>query len=262
MDISKFYIGEDEKPLDNLVCDGGFAAIFRTIGVIGDSLASGEFESKNEGITGYHDFYEYSWGQYMARTLGCTVHNFSRGGMTAKEFNDSFGVTCGAYGYEKLCQAYIIALGVNDCARFSELGNPESAYSERLTPENNQAFLNNYASIIKRIKAKQPDAKFFLVTMPCCTYRSEEEEKKRDLWCEGIRQLASKFKNTYLIDLRKYGPVYDEKFHETFFLGHMRATGYLLTAKMMCSYIDYYIRKYPDDFAEVGFIGTQYKYKR
>ena len=48
MDINKFYGNPDEKPLDNLVEDGGFCGIFRTIGCIGDSLSSGEFESKDE----------------------------------------------------------------------------------------------------------------------------------------------------------------------------------------------------------------------
>ena len=42
----------DEKPLDNLVTDGGYASIFRTVAFVGDSLSSGEFETfdpeKNE----------------------------------------------------------------------------------------------------------------------------------------------------------------------------------------------------------------------
>ena len=39
MDMSRFYATENEKPLDRIVDDGGFCKIFRTIGVIGDSLA-------------------------------------------------------------------------------------------------------------------------------------------------------------------------------------------------------------------------------
>ena len=42
MDIKKFF-DENEKPLDRLIDDGGFASIFRTIACIGDSLSSGEF---------------------------------------------------------------------------------------------------------------------------------------------------------------------------------------------------------------------------
>ncbi|MBQ4630465.1 MAG: SGNH/GDSL hydrolase family protein [Clostridia bacterium] len=264
MDVNKFYVTDGEKPLDNLVSDGGFCGIFRTIGIIGDSLASGEFESMEEGIRGYHDFYEYSWGKFMERTLGNTVHLFCRGGMTVKEFFDTYGASCGAFGHDKLCQAYIIALGVNDTARMEQLGDIDTALTERGPDANNPNFLSYYAGIIKRIKAKQPRAKFFLMTLPTTTYAGYEPEliDKREKWCEAIRRLAEGFSNTYVLDIRKYGPVYDQKFHDTFFLGHMRATGYLLTAKMVMSYIDYIIRKNPDDFSQVGFIGTPYSYEQ
>ena len=91
MNISEFMPSKDEKPLDRLVGDGGFTGIFRTIACIGDSLSSGEFESDSEACgKGYHDYFEYSWGQYIARTAGCKVYNFSRGGMTAKWFMESY----------------------------------------------------------------------------------------------------------------------------------------------------------------------------
>ena len=54
----------------------------------------------------------------------------------------------------------------------------------------------------------------------------------------------------------------DEKFNSTFRLGHMTPTGYLLMAKAVMSYIDYIIRNNPDDFSQVGFIGTPYKYRK
>lgn len=79
MDIKKYMAIEGEKPLDNIVSDGGFCKIFRTIGCIGDSLSSGEFQSLNQhGQVGYHDYYEYSWGQFMAREAGVKVYNFFR----------------------------------------------------------------------------------------------------------------------------------------------------------------------------------------
>lgn len=259
MDVNQFYAIEGEKPLDNLVTDGGFCGIFRTIGVVGDSLASGEFESYMEGIRGYHDFYEYSWGQYMARVLGSKVYNFSRGGMTAKEFVENYAAKCGIYDYDKLCQAYIIALGVNDSNNNFELGDVDRAFHENPTSKN-QSFLVYYARIIKSIKVKQPKAKIFLMTMP---YQSEEQEEvklKKDAYNEGIRALAEKYANTYVLDFGKYAPAYDEKFTKTFFRGHMTPTGYLLTSKMVMSYIDWIIRNNPDDFAEVGLIGTPYSY--
>lgn len=258
MDINKFYASEGEKPLDSLVVDGGFCGIFRTIGVIGDSLASGELESFHEGIPGYHDFYEYSWGQYMARTIGSKVYNFSKGGMTANEFWVSFNAKCGVFDYDKLCQAYIIALAVNDINQNFELGDPETAKTE-VYSSSNPKFLVCYANIIKRIKSKQPDAKFFLMTLPNDTTRDAQRIKKNREFSEGIRRLAKQFENTYVLDFEKYAPEYDQKFRDTFFMaGHMAPSGYMLTAKMVMSYIDYIIRHNPEDFKRVGFIGTPY----
>ena len=99
------YLGDpEEKPLERMVNDGGFTGIFRTIGCIGDSLSSGEFESTDPEQTqkGYHDYFEYSWGQYIARAAGCKVWNFSRGGMTAKEYWNSFAEANDYWNPDKL----------------------------------------------------------------------------------------------------------------------------------------------------------------
>ena len=115
MDLSTFIANPGEKPLDRLVTNGGLCPIFRTIACIGDSLSSGEFESTNEeGKKGYHDYFEYSWGQYIAREAGLKCYNFSKGGMTAKQYRESFGDAKCCWDGEKRAQAYIIALGVND----------------------------------------------------------------------------------------------------------------------------------------------------
>ena len=88
MNMKEYYsVVPGEKPLDRMVTDGGFTGIFRSICCIGDSLSSGEFESLDANVSvGYHDMCEFSWGQFIARDTGATVYNFSRGGMTAKEY--------------------------------------------------------------------------------------------------------------------------------------------------------------------------------
>ena len=49
MKLQDYYcINPEEKPLENLVEDGGFVKSFRTIAFVGDSLSSGEFEALNE----------------------------------------------------------------------------------------------------------------------------------------------------------------------------------------------------------------------
>lgn len=261
MDVTKFYANPDEKPLDNLVADGGFCGIFQTIGCIGDSLSSGEFESKTkEGITGYHDFSEYSWGQYMARTMGNKVFNFSKGGMTAKAFCEDFYYKCGVYERQNLCQCYIIALGVNDISQGYEIGDGGKISVSKPRENGDESILAYIAQIIRTLKGKQPDAKFFLMTIPYTDTQSKERIEREDELAEAIRKFAANTENAYVLDFRKYAPVYDQKFKDTFFLGHMTATGYLLTAKMVMSYIDYIVRNNPEDFAQVGFIGTPYKY--
>ena len=256
MNIKEFFLKDGEKPLDCIKDDGGFAAIFRTVGCIGDSLSSGEFESTTpDGQTkGYHDYFEYSWGQYMARAMGSTVYNFSRGGMTAKEYMESFGEAKGFFNPDLACQCYIIALGVNDVLNRGQavgtaddisLGSPET------NPDN---FAGWYGKVISKYKEISPEAKFFLMTMANET--NAERRAKIKAHRELLYSIAEKIPNTYVLDIFEYGPEYNADFKKLFYLGgHMNPMGYIFTAKMVMSYIDYTVRKHPEDFAQVGFIG-------
>ena len=48
---------------------------------------------------------------------------------------------------------------------------------------------------------------------------------------------------------------------DKFFLyGHLNPAGYVLTAQMVSSYIDYIIRKNPTDFTQAGYISMQEYY--
>lgn len=253
-------VKDDEKPLDRIVTDGGFCAIFRSIACIGDSLSSGEFESlKPDGTKRYHDFFEYSWGQFIARSTGAKVYNFSRGGMTAKEYVEDFADKMGFWDKGKLCQAYIIALGVNDVMnQNTEIGSVCDVCMNDPS-KNAPTFAGYYAQIIQKIKALQPRAKIFLVSMP--KNGDDKDVPKRKAVRDLLDEFTRLFDRTYLIDLYTYAPINDEEYGKRFRLGHMTPTGYVLTARMIESYIDFLIRKYPDDFSQVGFIGTDLYYK-
>lgn len=251
---------KDEKPLDTLLSDEGFCGIFRSIGVVGDSLASGAMEViSQEGINSGYDMLEYSWGQYMARKIGCRVENFSRGGMTAQMFCESFGRECGAfYDKEKACQCYIIALGVNDANSGLDMGSAEDICKATCF-SNKKTVAGYYGQIIQRIKSIQPDAKIFLVTAPKGVLKDHPSYKWHDDFTKVIYDIADMFNNTYLIDLRKYGPVQDAEFRNMFYLeGHLNAAGYSFFAKIIMSYIDYIIRHNFEDFRKVALIGTPY----
>lgn len=250
----------DEKPLDSLAVNGGYTAIFRRIGVVGDSLSSGEFESMNkDGIKGYHDFFEYSWGQNLARICGSKCFNFSRGGMTAKEYCENFADSMRFWNPEYACQCYIIALGVNDIYNQNQdIGSIDDIKDDYT--QNAKTFTGYYAQIIQRLKKIQPRAKFFLMTM-----MNEDDNKriraKTLAHRKAVFDLADYFENTYVLDFYKYGPQYDEEFRKKFYMGgHLNPMGYVLTAHMVASYIDFIIRHNFEDFKDVGFIGTDLYY--
>lgn len=258
MTLDNIFPSANEKPLDNLVTNGGYTAIFRTISCIGDSLSSGEFEADNgNGGSSYHDMLEYSWGQFLARMCGSKVYNFSHGGMTAKEYCEKFAEHNGFWNPKYASQAYIIALGVNDILWQKQAIGQISDIDFKDRHNNKKTFAGYYAEIIQRLKAIQPRAKFFLMTMP----REEEDESFLELKRKHsllLHELAEKFDNTYVIDLFKYAPVYGKEFKEKFYLrGHMNPMGYLLTANITASYIDYIIRHNTEAFKEIGFIGTE-----
>ena len=250
---------KDEKPLDNISPDGGYTAIFRRIGVVGDSLSSGEFESLDEnGNKGYHDYFEYSWGQYIGRMCGSTCFNFSRGGMTAKEYCQSFADNMRFWDPQYACQCYIIALGVNDIHnQGQEVGTVDDINREDYT-KNADTFVGWYARIIQHLKEIQPRAKFFLTTIPAGEER--RDDAKSIAHRDAIYAMADYFDNTYVIDLYQYAPPCDEEFRKNFFMGgHMNAMGYIFMARIISSYIDWIIRNNFEDFREVPFIGTDLK---
>ncbi len=260
MDWEKELYNDGEKPLDRLVTGYSNTSIFRKIAFVGDSLSAGEFETRDdEGKPVYRDMHEYSWGQYIARKNGLQAYIFARGGMTAKEYMEEYAEKMGFFDKEKACQAYVIAMGVNDLSGRNginlEIGSADDIDDEN--PLNNKpTFVGYYARIIQKYKEISPNAKFFVLDFPL----SDDNAQKAKAVAEAMYSLAAHFDNLYVIDLYKYGPVYDSKFREKFYLyGHMTPSGYILTANLVDSYIDYIVRHNPDDFRKVGFIGTDVK---
>lgn len=246
----------NEKPLENLVTDGGFCGIFRTIGCVGDSLSSGEFQTKKaDGSWRYTDMFEYSWGQFIARTIGSKVYNFSKGGMTAKRYYTEFAEKMDYWNPEYACQAYIIALGVNDrLEKLCPLGQVSDVSADEA--EMTDTYAGYYCAIIRRLKNIQKNAKFFLVTPPL------NEDAKRTVQIEKIRniifRMAEVFENCYVMDLTRYMPPVDDLQREKFWLyGHLNPCGYVYYSKIIMSYMDYIIRHNVQDFNYVGFIGKE-----
>lgn len=257
MDIKYFEIKKDEKPLDNIKQDCGFSCVFKSVGVIGDSLASGEFESHSvDGTIEYHDMYEYSWPSILERITGTKYNNYSRGGMTAKEYFDSWA---NINDFWKWNQAYIIALGNNDTFVFHHPLGKVSDINLKDPDKNADTFYGNLGKIISKIKTIEKNARIFIVSP---LLRGELIDDQIKEIGKGLSEITKLFSFTYYIDLINYGPIYDKKMRDTFAMGfHPNCMGYYAYALMIGNYIDYIIRKNPKDFFEIPFIGTNFKNK-
>lgn len=258
---------KEENPIAVIKETPGMTAIFRNWGFIGDSLCSGEMECYAPGAekVSYKDMYEYSWGMQLARLCGAEGYCYSQGGQTAKGWIERVNQRTWAKARLEPRQAYIIALGVNDFGRYKkgalEKGDLATDVNMEDYNKNADTFAGQMAGIIQRVQSIQKDAKIFVVTRPRQKDRAKGEENDYEIFNEIVRGLAVMFKNVYVIDLYKYAWDYGTDEHkENYKLnGHLSAAGYLQTAYMFCTYIDWIIRNNPEDFKDVPLIGTTYK---
>lgn len=242
--------GEPEVPFSKIIRDGGMTRIFNTIGVIGDSLSSGEMaygDASTEVTVHYVDMLQYSWIQYIARECGITAYNFSQGGLNTRNFlSDLGGHLTDLQSSDKKCQAYFIALGHNDVNYDVPLGTTADINLEDPS-QNEDTYYGNYARIISIIKTVQPNAKIFPICMKSSGYAS---------YNEAIRYMATIYSNVYVLDFETYYPTLETSWEYT--QGHGNAMGYLNYSWQIGTYVDYIIRNNRTDFKYVQFIGTDY----
>ena len=133
-------------------------SVFPTIGIIGDSFASGEiYESASSSA--HVDYYALSWGQILGRMTGAVVTNYSEGGLTSKSW-----LTDADHGLATMLAdtpkaLYIIALGINDTNKLT-LGTIED-----IGDETADTFYRYYAEVIENIRTHAPNAVVVLSTL-------------------------------------------------------------------------------------------------
>ena len=233
MNNKRFEIGASEQPLDIIKETCGFAGIFKQIGVIGDSLASGEFESHDEnGNIVYTDMYEYSWPAVLERITGTKYNNYSRGGMTAREYVQSWA---DANGFWQWNQAYIIALGNNDSFVFGHpLGSVKDVNAD-CPQDNADTFFGNMGKIVCKLKTIEPNARIFVVTPQL---RGEACDNDIRYIASELAKLCDMFEFTYLLDMTAHAPVYDAEMRKSFGLGfHPNPMGYYAYALTVGNYV-------------------------
>lgn len=243
-------IKQEEKKEDYAI---DLFSSFLKVGVIGDSLASGEAVANNEGSLQFIDNFDYSWGQFMARNHGFKCVNFSRGGATTRTWlNSDFGLAK-AQLPENLCNAYIIGLGVNDSGSVT-LGTINDIHLDDFT-QNADTFYGNYGKIIGNIKALQPKAKIFLLT----------QASNYGAYLDAIVDIAGLYEHdVYLVNL--YEDYSEEYLNPEGFImqnkreGHYNAVAYNYMSEILYKAFNKIMINKPEEFKQIEFIGTNYSY--
>lgn len=251
--IKKSPFVSGELPLDTVSHDVGYMDLFLTVGCIGDSLASGEVYWNDTTPAGKKNFYEYSWGQFLARKTGNTYYNWSVGGFTTETWLTSEqAMEC--FDGEHLCTAYIIGLGQNDAARNMTIGTSDDIHIDDYSLNPN-TYYGNYGKIIQKIKQVQPQAKIFVITDPA----NPAETKGYN---DAIRAISTLFDNVYLIDMRMYGAKYLNHpiLKANSRAGHYSAFGYYIFSLLIGNYIDWIVKKNYTEFTTIELIGTDHTY--
>lgn len=222
---------------------------FTSIGVVGDSLASGAVNfTSASGVSTCADRPEYSWGKFMEREHGVDVKLFTQGGTSTRTWlTRSTGLS--AMNSAEPCDCYIIGLGVNDSYSFgmdylgtsaditigSEGGNPDTFYG-------------NYSKIIASLLTKSPRCKIFCLTMPSAQGGNVFE------FNTAIRNLVGMYENAHLIDLENDEFFSSEQYISTWFRAHSTAPGYKVIAGHLWKLMDKYIRENISSFLDVQWI--------
>lgn len=121
--------------------------------------------------------------------------------------------------------------------------------------QNPDTYYGNYGKIIQKIQEMQPKAKIFILTDPL---KSVENAG----YNSAVREIAGIFKSVYLVDLYTYGTaLYNSGFlYQQKRGGHYNAVGYFICAMIISTYIDWIMKKNPNEFREIEFIGLDNKF--
>lgn len=142
----------------NILADGvvySSLSLLQSIGIIGDSFASGEvWIGESSG-----DYYPLSWGQIMARMVGATAVNYSKGGLSTKTWLEDTTYGLAKLNSETANQLYVIALGIND----GNTSIPVGTIAD-ITSDSTNSFYSYYGRIVRAIQAHAPNAIIMLST--------------------------------------------------------------------------------------------------
>lgn len=214
-------------------------SMFKSIGVIGDSFASGEIYNSDSSSTN-SDYYDLSWIQVIGRMTGCTAVNYSKGGLTTKGWLNDATYGLGKLNSETANQLYIISLGINDGNQSIPVGTIAD-----ITSDSTNSFYSYYGRIIRAVKSHAPNAVIMLST--CARWTNTYNPYSDAIKAIGV------YYSLPVFDLSE-----NAFFQSTFFstnqvYGHPTAITYSAMAKEYKKLIEEELHDHPSKYA--GYIG-------
>lgn len=217
VDNVRYIENKIETKIETVTVPTNYAEIFHVLGVIGDSLASGEIAYQSSGQNVFVDKYEYSWLSNICRNCGTTPKHYSKGGMMAKSWLEDAGGMRTAFENDSACNAYFIALGTNDRGQGETLGDITDT-------SGTETFVGYMKEIIGLIHAKAPYAVIFLVS----TYSNSSLDEP---WNEMIEAIADLYDYCYFVDFVGNADIYTTSGSPYTSLNHFTTPAYVEVAK-------------------------------
>lgn len=205
--------------VDDLENSINYIPMFRNIGIIGDSLSSGEIAYSNETGNYYVDRFDSSWLSIIGRNNGVNVLHYSQGGMTAKAWLENAGDKKANLLADESKNAYFIALGTNDISESYPLGNVSDALSTN-------SFVGYLKNIINVVHTKAPNAVVFLVS----TYNNSVNGIS---YSNMISEIANLYDYCFFVDFVNHTDISTSTGGVWSNLGHFTSIGYVKVAKII-----------------------------
>lgn len=194
-----------------------YISMFHKIGVIGDSLSSGEIAYSDANGEHYIDRYESSWLSNIARKNGLEKVHYSQGGMTAKAWLN--GQLKNNMISDAACNAYFIALATNDINQTYSMGTIDDDQSAN-------TFAGYYKSIIDVVHNHAPNAAIFLVS----TYTASEKGKE---YSQVISDISDLYDYCFYVNFKDNTSITTNTGNPYSNYGHFTTQGYVIVADVI-----------------------------
>ena len=206
-DINGVIIDTNNDPLVSI-------SMIESLGIIGDSYASGEIY--NQSTEQLEDHYQLSWGEVIGRMCGINVDIYAAGGLTSKTWlTDSYGLA--KMNNAEPNNLYLIALGINDSSRLT-LGTVSDIESD-----SNDTFYSYYGRIIRAVRSHAPNAIIILSTIALYA-------EKHNTFSAAIRNIGSHY-DLSVIDLADNSFFKSQFFTDNKIMYHPTALNYSAMGK-------------------------------